>query len=244
MTDQSPVKLARRRHFLTCSEGPTTGDRQPRAAARSACQNMEQWLSVQGYLLLAGVAAVLVLLLSRSSKGTMGGGILSCMPQLLPSGSRGARAACCSILGNWLNRNAHHCELPPIVQETGENDVEMTVIWLHPLAHENLCSDWSCPSWSPLEKCPCEPERPEMVLRQLLPRARFVSPSADANAISADDLTPLRGIPLRSWFDLYGTTPACAYDERGIELAVERVCTVHCPYAGRIKLLTVAVARR
>ena len=83
-----------------------------------------------------------------------------------------------------------------------------------------------------------------MALHKLLPRARFVSPSADANAISADDLTPLRGIPLRSWFDLYGTTPACAYDERGIELAVERVCIVHCPPTELIQLLTVAVERR
>lgn len=184
---------------------------------------MEQWLSVQGYLLLACVVAVVVLLLLRSAKSTVGarGSMLSCMPQLLPSCSR---AACCSKLAACCNRHTKHREFPPNLQHAGEGDVDMTVIWLHPLAHENWCSGWDCPSWSPLKTCPCATNQVELTLHRLLPRARFVSPSADASPISADDLTPCTGAPLRAWFDLYGKTPATGYDERGIELAVERVC--------------------
>ncbi len=191
------------------------------ARSRAAGLNMEQWLSVQGYLLLACVAAAVVLLMLRSATGTVGGGsILSCMPQLLPSCSR---AVYCRMLGACCNRHTRHREFPPNLEKAGESDEDMTVIWLHPLAHENWCSSWNCPSWSPLKTCPCETQQAEMHLHRLLPRARFVSPSADASAISADDLTPCSGLPLRTWFDIYGRTPATGYDERGIELAVERV---------------------
>jgi hypothetical protein len=181
----------------------------------------QPWLSPQGYLLLACVAIAVAVLLPRCTKGGAGSGVLLCMPRL--SCSRGARAACCDALGDYLNRRTRHCEQPPNEDKAREDDVEMTVIWLHSLGHDNAFADATCPSWSPLQRWPFGCERVETTLHSLLPRARFVSPSADASPITAEDLTPLIGCPLRSWFDIYGKTPLSAYDESGIELAVERV---------------------
>ena len=61
-------------------------------------------------------------------------------------------------------------------------------------------------------------------LHALLPNARIVSPPAPLNTLSDKNLLPYIGdsLPLRAWFDLHGPTPLAAYDEHGIELAVEQ----------------------
>lgn len=179
------------------------------------------WLSAHGLAALAAVLALLFVLLPRLlSKG--GSRILG-FAQLSGPGDNW-RAACCAPVASWLNSTILHREIDPSLEKARDEDVEMTIIWLHPLGHENKLVGPCCPTWSPAGlSCPCAISAPEVWLSHLLPKARIIAPSSEAGPVSADDMTPCAEMPIRTWFDVYGKTPLVAYDESGIELAVERV---------------------
>ena len=190
----------------------------------SAAEAGAAWLPTHALAFLAVALALLFVLLPRLLSRAAGGSttILG-FAQL--SGPDNWRAACCAPVTSWLNAKILNREIDPSAAKAREEDVEMTIIWLHPLGHENKLVGPCCPAWSPLQYCPCEIQAAEVWLSHLLPKARFIAPSAEAAPISSE-MTPCSEMPLRAWFDIYGKTPLVAYDDSGIELAVERINTL------------------
>lgn len=108
----------------------------------------------------------------------------------------------------WMRSMQQNIVLQPQAHNPA---VDPTIIWFHCLGYEN---------GGHIKE---EQRRPLYALARYLPNLRIVAPAADPIKISTADFGLARGWPMRAWFDILGTSPLDATDERGLELAAERV---------------------